>query len=53
MTLRKLSYLLELAKEVGINTLGDLAEYKAKKGIRSNNELFTALYADKCAGSNV
>lgn len=47
MTLRKLGYLLELAKEVGINTLGELAEYRAKKGIRSNSELFIALYADK------
>lgn len=47
MTRRKFNYLLELASAVGINTLGDLAAYRAKKGIRSNSELFIALYADK------
>lgn len=48
MTLRKFNYLLELTRSIGIKTLGDLAEYRKKKGIRSNNELFIALYSDKC-----
>ena len=47
MTRRKFNYLLELASAVGISTLGELAAYRAKKGIRSNSELFISLYSDK------
>lgn len=48
MTLRKFVYLLQLAEEVGIKTFGELAAYKAKKQLRTNSELFVALYSDKC-----
>lgn len=51
MTAYKFKYLLKLAEAVGITTIGELAAYKAKKKVRTNNELFVALYADRPAGS--
>lgn len=47
MTKHKFNYLMKLAKEVGISTLGELAEFKEAKKARTNNELFVALYEDK------
>lgn len=43
MTVQKLRYVLELAKQVGLTTIGDLADFKKVIGIKTNYELIKCL----------
>lgn len=46
MTVQQLFELTKNAKECGIYTLGELLEYKRKKGIKTNYELSRELFFD-------
>lgn len=44
MTYDRFRNLIRFAKMCGINTAGELAAYKDKRNIRSNEELYLSLY---------
>lgn len=46
MTMNKYIYLLRCANRIGIKTLGDLAEYKNVKNIKTNDDLLRSLIHD-------
>lgn len=50
MTYDRLKYLLKIANELGITTLGELAAYKAKNKIEDNNALMICLQHDRLFG---
>lgn len=46
MTLEKFYKMVVFAKHIGINTIGELAAYKERNKIKTNDELYDSLYRD-------
>ena len=46
MTIKQLFELTKNAKDCGINTLGELLEYKRSKGLKTNYQLSRELFFD-------